>query len=213
MTEKKLVKKLAEVMKQVKYIEKRGFNKFHKYSYATESDVSDAVRDLLAEQNVIMLPDVIKHEVREHTNRHNNIEYISTVKVKFTFIDGETGESLSIHSVGEGQDAGDKGVYKAITGATKYALMKVFMIPTGDDPESDNGVDERNNGNNAQPPKNDNLLRDIKIKWQALAGSLDGFDDFHKKRTSEGFSDQQILDFLTKRLLDKSKEDNVKEGA
>ena len=46
---------------------------------------------------------------------------------------------------GSGQDAGDKGIFKAISGAQKYALMKAFMIPTGDDPEQDAGVDERNN--------------------------------------------------------------------
>jgi hypothetical protein len=64
--------------------------------------------------------------------------------MEFKFIDGETGEELVFHSEGEGQDAGDKGIYKAITGAQKYALMKAFMIPTGDDPEADSGVDERN---------------------------------------------------------------------
>lgn len=142
---KKLVRKLAQVMKEVKYIEKRGYNNFNKYKYATESDVAERVREVLAEQNVIMLPDVVEHTTREHKNRKGNIEYIATVKVLFTFIDGETGEELKIHSIGEGQDAGDKAVYKAITGAQKYALMKAFMIPTGDDPEADNGVDERNN--------------------------------------------------------------------
>lgn len=150
MSEKNLVKsslviKLARVMDEVKYIEKRGWNKFNNYKYATESDVSEKVREVLAEHKVIMLPDVVEHSTREHTNRRGNTEYIATVKVKFTFIDGETGEQLSIHSVGEGQDAGDKAVYKAITGATKYALMKAFMIPTGDDPEGDYGTDERNN--------------------------------------------------------------------
>src|SRR5699024_1758479 len=153
--ERKLVSKLAKVMETVKYIEKRGYNKFHKYNYATESDVSEKVREVLAEEKVIMLPDVVEHTTREHVNQRGNKEYISTVTVKFTFIDGETGEELSIHSVGEGQDAGDKAVYKAITGATKYALMKAFMIPTGDDPEADTGADERNqqqnNSNNQQP--------------------------------------------------------------
>jgi len=131
-------------MSEVQYIQKRGVNKFHKYKYATESDVSEKVREVLAEQNVVMLPDVVEHTSREHKNKSGNTEYIATVKMKFTFIDGETGESLSIHSIGEGQDAGDKAVYKAITGAQKYALMKAFMIPTGDDPEADTGVDERN---------------------------------------------------------------------
>jgi len=153
MSEKKLVKKLAKVMDQVKYIEKKGYNKFHKYHYATESDVSEKVREVLAENDVIMLPDIVDHATREHINQRGNKEYIATVTVKFTFIDGETGEQLSIHGIGEGQDAGDKAVYKAITGATKYALMKTFMIPTGDDPEADSGVDERNQSN-----KNTNTL-------------------------------------------------------
>lgn len=148
MSEKTLVKKLAKVMKEVKYIEKKGFNKFNNYKYATESDVAEKVREVLAEENVIMLPDVVEHVTREHVNRKGNTEYIATVKVRFTFIDGDSGEELSIHSAGEGQDAGDKAVYKAITGAQKYALMKAFMIPTGDDPEADNGVDERNNQRN-----------------------------------------------------------------
>src|SRR5690625_2271747 len=147
-TKKSLVQKLANVMREVKYIEKKGFNKFNNYKYATESDVSEKVREVLSEQNVIMLPDVIEHSTREHKNRKGYTEYIATVKVKITFIDGDTDEKLSIHSIGEGQDAGDKAVYKAITGATKYALMKAFMIPTGDDPEADNGVDERNQINN-----------------------------------------------------------------
>lgn len=161
MSEKRLVKKLAKVMTEVKYIEKKGFNSFNRYKYATESDVAEKVREILAGQNVIMLPDVVEHTTREHVNRKNNTEYIATVKVKFTFIDGETGEELVIHSVGEGQDAGDKAVYKAITGAQKYALMKAFMIPTGDDPEADNGVDERNSNNNP--------VQDITSKKQSIS--------------------------------------------
>ena len=157
MSELQLVKKLAKVMKEVQYIQKRGFNKFNNYNYATESDVQEKVREVLAEQNVIMLPDVIEHTTREHTNRKGYTEYIATVKVKFTFIDGDTGENLSIHSSGEGQDAGDKAVYKAITGAQKYALMKAFIIPTGDDPEADNGVDERNNEQQTPQKKQESI--------------------------------------------------------
>ncbi|GGB43440.1 hypothetical protein GCM10011409_21310 [Lentibacillus populi] len=180
MSEKTLVKKLAKVMKEVQYIEKRGFNKFNNYKYATESDVAEKVREVLAEQNVIMLPDVTEHTTREHVNRKGNTEYIATVKVKFTFIDGDSGEELSIHSAGEGQDAGDKAVYKAITGAQKYALMKAFMIPTGDDPEADNGVDERNNGQaqrRQQEPITQEQLGNIKVKAMKFAEANNGSVD------------------------------------
>ncbi|MBT2215871.1 ERF family protein [Virgibacillus dakarensis] len=180
MSEKTLVKKLVKVMKEVQYIEKRGFNKFNNYKYATESDVAEKVREVLAEQNVIMLPDVTEHTTREHVNRKGNTEYIATVKVKFTFIDGDSGEELSIHSAGEGQDAGDKAVYKAITGAQKYALMKAFMIPTGDDPEADDGVDKRNDGQTQrrqQEPITQEQLGNIKVKALKFAEANNGSVD------------------------------------
>lgn len=150
--EKKLIKKLAAIMHEVKRIPKNGFNSFNKYNYATESDVQDHVRDFLAERHVMMISDVVEHDVREHTNRSNKIEYINMVKLAVTFMDGETGETLTFHSVGEGQDSGDKGYYKAITGAQKYAIMKAFMIPTGDDPEQDRKGDKPNDSNQSKPP-------------------------------------------------------------
>lgn len=143
---KNLVSKLAKVMQEVKYIQKTGFNTFHKYKYATEADVNEKVREELAKLNIAMFPSIISHSMREHTNRSGSVEYITCVNMEFTFVDGDTGESFTINMSGEGQDAGDKGIYKAIAGAQKYALMKAFMIPTGDDPEADEGVDERNHG-------------------------------------------------------------------
>lgn len=150
-----LVQKLAHVMTQVQYIQKRGRNSFHGYNYATEADVNEKVREVLAEQNVIMLPSMKNHELRETVTAKGQTEYIVCVDMDFTFIDGETGEQLTISMSGEGQDRGDKAIYKAISGAQKYALMKVFMIPTGDDPEADEGVDERNHGKaESQKPSN-----------------------------------------------------------
>jgi hypothetical protein len=148
---KSLVRKLTEVMQKVKHIPKNGYNKFHKYHFATESDVAEKVREELAERCVMMIPDVTKMETREHKNRSGATEYIVTVWMKFTFMDGESGEEIVFNSVGEGQDAGDKGSYKAITGAQKYALLKAFMIPTGDDPEADTDADKRNKGDDKTP--------------------------------------------------------------
>jgi ERF superfamily len=150
--QKTLIKKLSEVMKQVKYIEKKGFNKFHQYKYATESDVAEKVREVLAENNVMMIPSLVSHSTREHTNAKGKTEYIVTVDMEFNFYDGDSGETIVFKMSGEGQDAGDKAIYKAVTGAQKYALMKVFMIPTGDDPEADTGTDERNSSPDNPPP-------------------------------------------------------------
>ncbi|MED1950474.1 ERF family protein [Brevibacillus centrosporus] len=205
---RQLVKKLARVMQDVKYIQKKGYNSFHKYKYATEADVAEKVREILSEQNVIMIPNMTSHSVREHLTSKGNREYIVTVNMEFKFIDGDTGEELIFHMVGEGQDAGDKATYKAITGAQKYALMKAFMIPTGDDPEADEGVDERNTGNQGQrnsatPNVKNGKEATLKAKWQRLADSLDGFDEWYNGQSQKGITDQQMDEFLTKKLKEK----------
>jgi predicted nucleic acid-binding Zn-ribbon protein len=184
MSERKLVSKLAEVMKRVKYIQKAGFNDFHRYKYATEADVNEQVREVLAELNVIMIPNVKNHSYREHINKNGKVEYIVTVEVEFTFYDGDTGETISFTTFGEGQDSGDKGTYKAITGAQKYALMKAFMIPTGDDPEGDSGVDERNKDNQNRQT----IPASLKAKYQLGKGSLDGFEEWVTDQTAKGRS-------------------------
>lgn len=203
-----LVKKLAKVMQEVKCIQKRGYNSFNNYKYATESDVAEKIREELAQQNVIMIPSVVSHSTREHTNRKGNTEYITTVKMDFTFVDGDSGEQFVFSMVGEGQDAGDKGSYKAITGAQKYALMKAFMIPTGDDPEADEGVDQRNSepqgsGQPAQPNVNNTKEAVLKAKWQQGKGSLDGFVEWYQQQKQAGYTDAQMDSFLTKRLKEK----------
>ncbi|WP_077622042.1 ERF family protein [Sediminibacillus massiliensis] len=198
---RKLVSKLAKVMSEVKYIEKKGFNKFQKYKYATESDVAEKVREVLAEQHVVMFPDVVEHSTREHTTRNGNIEYIATVKVKFTFIDGETGEELAIHSIGEGQDSGDKSVYKAITGAQKYALMKAFMIPTGDDPEADNN---HGNSNESQP---DPLNGEITTKFSEALQVVGNKDKLYEILNTDKSAMSKLIQSKSK----KNKENMIKQ--
>ncbi len=52
-------------------------------------------------------------------------------------LDVDSGESHVSTAYGQGQDKGDKGVYKAATGAEKYFLLKTFLIATGDDAEKE----------------------------------------------------------------------------
>jgi hypothetical protein len=200
MTENKsLVTKLSEVMKEVKYIEKKGYNSFHKYKYATESDVAEKVRESLAERNVIMIPNMLSHEVREHVNAKGKTEYIVTVNMEFRFMDGDSGQTITFNMFGEGQDAGDKAVYKAITGAQKYALMKAFMIPTGDDPEADTGTDERNEGNTNRQ-KSTVTKETLLSKWKVLGGTDDNFEEWYQGQ-SQKYNNNQIDVYLTKKLM------------
>lgn len=129
--------KLAEVMAEVGRVPKRGRNEFHKYDYATEADIVDAVRGALSSRGISLVPSVVQ------VNREGTL---TTVLMSFQFNDGETGGSASYQWAGTGDDKGDKGLYKAMTGALKYFLLKTFLMPTGDDSEADTETDKRASG-------------------------------------------------------------------
>jgi hypothetical protein len=139
-----IVTKLSSIMGELGSVEKKGFNKAQNYRFVRESDIVAALVPLLAKHHLILHTTVVGHE-REalYTTQSGMTMWITTVKVDGTWIDGDTGETLPIATfIGTGADTGDKGVYKAMTGAEKYMLMKSFLISTGDDPEADEKVDK-----------------------------------------------------------------------
>lgn len=147
-----LVMKMARVMAQVERIPKNGYNAFHKYDYVMEADLVELVRTKLAEQHIAIFPSV-RDVHTEEVKGGRQANYLTTVVLDITLIDGETGDSVTISWVGRGADAGEKGVYKAYTGAIKYFLMKTFLIPTGDDPEreTEDRQPQRSGGRRSKP--------------------------------------------------------------
>lgn len=138
-----LVKKLAVISGKLERVPKRGRNEFHKYDYVMEADLADAVRKELSEAGIMMIPAVLPDSVswRPLTDAEGKPKgLVYYADFSFTFTDGA--DSVVVLAPGCGHDnPGDKGPYKAFTGAEKYALMKLFLIPTGDDPEDDSGTD------------------------------------------------------------------------
>jgi hypothetical protein len=134
--------KIAKIMGDLTRIPKRGHNAAQNYSYATESDVADALRASMAAHNFVCLPSFGKPDIRTITTKSGAHLSIATVLGVFTFIDADSGETWVSHFPGEGMDSGDKAVYKAMTGAEKYCLLKTFKLSTGDDPEKAGAADE-----------------------------------------------------------------------
>lgn len=139
--------KVSRIAAAVKGVAKSGENTHYHYSYMTENDVLRAVRGPMIEEHLIIYPSV--RSVSKDAD-------ITTAIIDFTIVDVDDGEERTLTFVGAGQDPGDKGIYKAYTGAVKYLLAKLFMLPTGDDPERDDtqqGVPERHdNVENDQAP-------------------------------------------------------------
>ncbi len=128
---KNLAKKLVQVVGSVSgKVGKSGYNSHQKYNYVMEADLLDAVREEIVKAGIVITSSV------EEVTRDGNI---TTVKLKHTLIDAESGESFEVWSAGQGADNQDKGVFKAITGANKYFLLKTFLLSGDDDPENDAG--------------------------------------------------------------------------
>ncbi len=131
---KELYKKILAVQKVLEPLEKTGWNDFQKYNYSTAGDVLLPVQRACNEQGLIVIADCIESKIEPGR---------ASVVVRLTIVDTETGESLSVTAPGYSEDFsykdnrpnGDKAVYKAITGATKYAVRSCFCLPSDDDPE------------------------------------------------------------------------------
>ena len=151
-----LHQRILKVQKNVKVVPKSGRNDFHKYDYATERDILDTIKPLLMENGITMTMstgDLIVNGDLTH------------IKVIFTLTNPDKPEEQIVCEVwGSGQDKGDKGTYKAYTGAQKYFFAKTFHIATGDDPENDT-VDKK-------PAKTTKKTSDDEA-WDKLNDNLD----------------------------------------
>lgn len=151
-TKLNIFQKMNAVTSAVERIPKRGHNKFHNYDYILEADIVDGVRQPLLDNGLTIIPSVVERETERMKTADGDgrvKEYnIRRVLVEFTIVDDDD-PTVTIQSRwwGEGIDALDKGFYKAYTGAQKYFFTKTFHIPTGDDPEGNDG-----NAAEAAPP-------------------------------------------------------------
>ena len=136
-----LREKFAEVRRRLGYVQKRGHNERHNYSYVTAADLAGSVGDILAELGVVVIPQL--QSISTETPRSSS-DRIARIVMNYRFVDAKSGEELTVRVPGEGADPGDKAPYKAMTGALKYALLQSFLLSTGDDPE-----DERANSRTA----------------------------------------------------------------
>lgn len=138
---------LVKAQAHFKAVGKSGENKFDKYSYANLEDYVKTVRPVL-DQYGLSLVSSVEEVVALPDRQTSNGKSEHAVRVKLVLrIVHDSGEWIEAVSWGEGQDRADKSVYKAITGARKYALASALGLATSDDPEADETVGA------AEPPR------------------------------------------------------------
>jgi hypothetical protein len=128
-----LVKKLAEVQACVDRVEKKATADMGSFSFAyvEEHQILEALRGELASRHVMLIPEITDvSKVGQET----------TIKMAFTFRDGDNGETITSQWASHAADPRDFGLSKAVTAGVKYFLLKTFLLPTWERPEDAHGV-------------------------------------------------------------------------
>jgi len=124
-----IYQRMAKVMQSVSYVQKEDKRVNNQYTFVSHDAVTAKIRPALLEAGI--MPVVT---VKEHSQDGNRTE--ATICVKLVNIDNPN-DFVQIESFGYGIDPQDKGPGKAISYAFKYAMLKLFCLETGDDPERD----------------------------------------------------------------------------
>jgi len=125
-----LTSKIISLIGDIGIIPKTGVNNFHKYEYRKHEDIMKALQPSLVKNGLIIYP---KHKKVLFNSVDGKSRHVA-IEVIYAITDGE--KTIEFTGLGEGIDNGDKAIYKAQTGATKYALNDLLMLASEMDAEA-----------------------------------------------------------------------------
>lgn len=128
-----LYPKLAAAIEEVDRLAKDGTNDHFHYDYTTAEEVYRVIRGPLLSRGLVVIPSIVGA---------SNDGESTILNLHLRVVDSESGEEFEADWLGEGQDKGDKGPYKAATGGMKTWLRHLFLLPADDDPEADATTDK-----------------------------------------------------------------------
>lgn len=184
----KLYSKILTAQKAIGYVKKNGKNTFNNYNYAMEADILDEVKSAANEAGLVLITSA-SSTLGSFTNGKGEIIRTADIILSYRVIDAETGESVDGCFPGYAEDKGDKAVYKAITGASKYFLMKFFGVPTGDDPEKDEPQQHNQPTTNMNTPQQQ---AGFKAEKQALIEDIKRLREYAKLTPEQATQIAQI---------------------
>lgn len=211
---KSVYAKILAAQLAVNKVIKTGKNAQQDYKYATEVDMLDAARPALLDAGLAVFASVDSSDVQTMPmeNKYGKTVLYSIAKVvmKYTVADIETGETVEAFSHGYAHDTGDKAIYKATTGASKYFFFKFLGIGTTDDPETATGEIEKPTPKQAykkpqavasptaEPTKSDEYLVAIKDIMSEYDIATDEAMQVTGLATLQGLSEEELAAAVSK---------------
>ncbi|WP_179504374.1 MULTISPECIES: ERF family protein [unclassified Sphingomonas] len=107
------------------------------YQFRGIDDVYNLLCGILAENKLVILPDVEKMEREERQTQKGGQITFTILTVRFKLVSAIDGSFDYVRTVGEAMDSADKSANKAQSAAMKYAELQVFQIPTEGDNDAD----------------------------------------------------------------------------
>lgn len=105
-------------------------------AYVSGNKVLVPVRAQMDNLGLLLIPEVTEATFTRqdyNTSKGSKSEMFCALKIKFTWYDTETGETLVCDWASSGLNAWDKGYGSALTYGERYFLLKFFHIPTDRD--------------------------------------------------------------------------------
>ena len=133
-----IYQRINAVRKAITYIQKDksvSAGSAGSYRAVTHDAVTGMVRQHLVEHGVIIAPTLIESMFHPKEEGAKQRLYSASYDVRFINMDTPD-ECVTIRIEAHALDNGDKAPGKAISYATKYAILKLFNIETGEDEES-----------------------------------------------------------------------------
>jgi len=129
MTDKNIHQRILAVMAEVDYVAKGDKMVNKQYTFVSHDTVTARLHPQFVKHGICVVPSVTGSSINgNRTAVELNIQFINADKPD---------DRIEIQYIGYGIDPQDKGPGKAVSYAYKYALLKLFALETGDDPERD----------------------------------------------------------------------------
>ena len=130
-----LLSKLLTIQKEVRSLRTNG--SANGYAYLKGEKLLDHIRPRMDELGLLLQPEITGIDNIIHTYKlgsgKDKTEVLTTLHMKFTWIDTESAEILSSIWAANGQNGFDKGAGSAMTYGERYFLLKFFHISTDED--------------------------------------------------------------------------------
>ena len=133
-----IYQRINAVRKAINYIQKDksvSAGPAGSYRAVTHDAVTGMIRQHLVEHGIIIAPTLIDSVFHAKEEGAKQRLYSASYDVRFINMDAPD-ECVTIRIEAHALDNGDKAPGKAISYATKYAILKLFNIETGEDEES-----------------------------------------------------------------------------